>query len=124
MSRKHKEPPESLTYPENHHYQSPPESLTSYISVNWLEFKKWLVNPTTFPPVYVINLPESQQKIRLKGIRLKPDYVEARCNLGSAHLTQGRIDDAIVDFTQVLQRRPDFVPAQRGLLKARQLQAK
>ena len=57
-------------------------------------------------------------------MRLNPDYLEARCNLGRAYLSQRRIDEAIAEFTAALQRRPDFAPAQRGLAEARQMQGK
>ncbi|PYJ78805.1 MAG: hypothetical protein DME22_26385 [Verrucomicrobia bacterium] len=59
-----------------------------------------------------------------EAIRLKPDYTEAHYNLGMAYLTQKQIDEAISEFTGILRVYPDFAPAQRALLKARQLETK
>ena len=60
----------------------------------------------------------------LEALRLKTDYLEARYNLGRAYLSQKQIDEAISEFTAILRRHPDFAPAQRGLIEARQLQGK
>jgi len=54
---------------------------------------------------------------------LKPDYVEARYNLGSAYLNKRRIDEAITEFSEILRRQPDFAPARKGLAKAEQLRS-
>ena len=59
-----------------------------------------------------------------EALRLNPDYIEARYNLGTAYLSQGQTDDAVSEFTNITQRHPEFGPAQRGLLKARELQTK
>ena len=59
-----------------------------------------------------------------EAVRLNPDYIEARYNLGTAYLSQGQTDEAVSEFTNITQRHPEFGPAQRGLLKARELQTK
>jgi tetratricopeptide (TPR) repeat protein len=57
------------------------------------------------------------------AVQLKPDYLEARYNLGSSYLTLGRADEAIAELQEVLRKEPGFEPAQRALMKAERLKA-
>ncbi len=49
------------------------------------------------------------------AVRLNPDYVNARFNLGSALASAGRFDEAIQEFSEVLKLKPDFTEARRNL---------
>ena len=42
------------------------------------------------------------------AVRLRPDYLNARFNLGSALAMLGRIDEANQQFAEVLRLKPDF----------------
>jgi tetratricopeptide (TPR) repeat protein len=55
-----------------------------------------------------------------EAVRLTPDYVEARCNLGHAYGAQGKLDEATSEFQAALRLKPDFEPAQRGLARITQ----
>ena len=54
-----------------------------------------------------------------EAVRLLPDWVEARCNLGNAYLAQGRTNEAVAAFNAALRIRPDFGPALLGLGRTR-----
>ncbi|MCL4862572.1 MAG: tetratricopeptide repeat protein [Caldilineaceae bacterium] len=43
-----------------------------------------------------------------KAVELKPDYAEAYNNRGSAYNAQNKWEEAIVDFTKVIELRPDL----------------
>ena len=49
------------------------------------------------------------------AIRLKPDYVEARNNLGAALARTGRLPEAVAEFERVLQLKPDNEEAHNNL---------
>ena len=57
-----------------------------------------------------------------QALRIRPDYVEAHCNLGVALMQIGRVQDAIGHYEKALRIKPDYVPAQNALarLQARQ----
>ena len=46
-----------------------------------------------------------------QALQLKPDYVEALCNLGNALRGQGKFDECVATFQQALAVRPDFLEA-------------
>ena len=48
-------------------------------------------------------------------VRLKPDDIRARTNLGMLYGLAGRFDDAAEAFSAVLKTEPDFAPAKKGL---------
>jgi tetratricopeptide (TPR) repeat protein len=53
-----------------------------------------------------------------EAVRLKPDYVEARVNLGNALYVAGRLNEAVVQFGETLRLRPDFADAHFNLAMA------
>ena len=57
-------------------------------------------------------------------MRLKPDYVRARVNLGSSLAALGRYDEAIAQFTEALRLQPDLDEARRNLEYATDLRAR
>jgi tetratricopeptide (TPR) repeat protein len=46
-----------------------------------------------------------------KALTLKPDYVEAHINLGSAFKEQGKLEEAIEAYTKALAIKPDYAEA-------------
>jgi tetratricopeptide (TPR) repeat protein len=46
-----------------------------------------------------------------KAIEIQPDYAEALSNLGSFHLSQGKVDEAIAQCQKVLEIRPGLAKA-------------
>ena len=52
-----------------------------------------------------------------QALRLKPDYVEAHCNLGVALEQAGRLQDAIGHYEQALQIKPDCAQARNALAR-------
>jgi tetratricopeptide (TPR) repeat protein len=52
-----------------------------------------------------------------QAIRIKPDFPEARYNLGLALEKLGRTREAIEQFEQTLKLRPDFTPARSALTR-------
>lgn len=59
-----------------------------------------------------------------EAVRLEPDYVRARVNLGSSLAALGRYEEAVAQFTEALRLRPDLDEARRNLDYARELQAR
>lgn len=53
------------------------------------------------------------------AIGVKPDYVEAFCNRGTAHLILGRMEEAERDYLEALRLRPGYKPAEAGLASIR-----
>ncbi|MBA3271497.1 MAG: tetratricopeptide repeat protein [Acidobacteria bacterium] len=54
-----------------------------------------------------------------EAIRIKPDYAEAHNNLGIALASDGKINEAIVEWEAALRIKPDFADAARNLQRAR-----
>jgi Flp pilus assembly protein TadD len=54
-----------------------------------------------------------------RALKIKPDDVSARNNLGMAFLKKGMVDEAAVQFQKALARQPDFALARTNLDKAR-----
>jgi tetratricopeptide (TPR) repeat protein len=50
-----------------------------------------------------------------KALALKPQFAEARYNLGNAFLQQRRVDEAITQFRKALTIKPDYVEARNNL---------
>ena len=50
-----------------------------------------------------------------KALQIKPDYAEARNNLGNALLQKGKVDEAIAQYQKALQIKPDFAEAHNNL---------
>ena len=55
----------------------------------------------------------------LKAVQIDPDYIEARYNLAMSYLIQDRASEAVVEFQEILRRKPDFAPARAGYERAR-----
>jgi tetratricopeptide (TPR) repeat protein len=55
---------------------------------------------------------------------LKPDYAEARCNLGNALKEQGELDEAVASYRRALEVKTDFVEAYNNLGNALKDQGK
>jgi Flp pilus assembly protein TadD len=53
-----------------------------------------------------------------RALKIKPDDVSARNNLGKALLKKGMLDEAAVQFRKVLALQPDFALARTNLNKA------
>lgn len=51
----------------------------------------------------------------METLRIKPDDVGARTNLGIAMVRQGRRAEGISQFRVVLRVQPDYLPAQQSL---------
>ncbi len=49
------------------------------------------------------------------AVRLRPDYTNARFNLGIALASLGRFDEAIPQFSEILRLKPDFTEARASL---------
>jgi tetratricopeptide (TPR) repeat protein len=49
---------------------------------------------------------------------LQPNYFEAHNNLGIAFINQGRIDEAIGQFQEVVRLNPDYVSGRENLARA------
>ena len=58
------------------------------------------------------------------AVKLKPDYASAHNNLGSALANLGRIDEAVVHFSEAVRLTPDSEDARRNLQYALTLQGK
>jgi tetratricopeptide (TPR) repeat protein len=54
-----------------------------------------------------------------QALKLKPDDVEAHCNLGNALREQGQIPQAIEQYEQALKLRPDLIAAKDALAQLR-----
>ncbi len=50
-----------------------------------------------------------------EAVRLKPDFAEARYNLGLSYARQGRNAEALTQFTEVVRLRPDSADAHFNL---------
>jgi Flp pilus assembly protein TadD len=74
------------------------------------QFLPKLPDDTNTPDVFGI-LPAKQLKF-FKDVR---DYTEAHAHLGMALLKQGKVDEAIRHFEEVLKFRPDFVDSHKEL---------
>ncbi len=54
-----------------------------------------------------------------KALQIKPDFVEAQYNLGTALAGCGRFDEAITEYEKALQIRPEDADARTNLGIAR-----
>jgi serine/threonine protein kinase/Flp pilus assembly protein TadD len=50
-----------------------------------------------------------------KAIQLKPDFTDARCNLGIALEHKGALDEAITAYRETIRVQPDYAKAYRNL---------
>ena len=52
-------------------------------------------------------LDEAQAHL-VEALRLKPEYVEARCNLGNLLVILGKLDKALPHYLEALRINPDY----------------
>jgi protein O-GlcNAc transferase len=50
-----------------------------------------------------------------KAIEQNPGYVDARNNLGTSFLQQGKVNEAIAQFQKTLEIKPDNAPARQAM---------
>gem|GEM_PF-1434167 len=50
-----------------------------------------------------------------EALRIRPDYAEARYNLGVVYSNHGRLEEAISEYQQALKINPDYAEAHYGL---------
>ena len=50
-----------------------------------------------------------------EALNIKPDYAEARVNLGIALTARGRIDEAMAQYQEALKVKPDYAEARVNL---------
>ena len=55
-----------------------------------------------------------------EAVRIKPDFVEAHCNLGHALANQGKFREAIVHYNKALRINPEDSQVRRNLNMALQ----
>ena len=53
-----------------------------------------------------------------QAVEIKPDYAEARLNLGNTLLEKGRVQDAAVQYEKVIEIEPNYALAHRNLSSA------
>lgn len=63
--------------------------------------------------------PAAAERILRRSVMLKPDYADARINLGAVLAEQGRLAEAIEQFEIAIRLRPDLPEARGNLEKAR-----
>ena len=54
------------------------------------------------------NMPYEAVTVYKKAVQLKPDYQQARNNLGKVYFTLGQYDDALAEYNNALKIDPDF----------------
>jgi tetratricopeptide (TPR) repeat protein len=54
----------------------------------------------------------------LEALRQKPDFLDARFNLGNTFARQGRFQEAAREYREVLRRKPTYREARENLEKA------
>jgi len=63
--------------------------------------------------------PAAAEQLLRRSVALKPDYAEARINLGAVLAEQGQLAEAIEQFEIAIRLRPDLPEAQANLARAR-----
>ena len=61
-------------------------------------------------------------ELAVLGVRLQPDFVNARFNYGVALAREQRYAEAAQQFQEVLRRQPDHAAAKSALARALQLE--